>query len=329
MPAVADGSHRVESSNRYRLKLPDGSIIGPLPFADIVRRLVTTALPAETQISRDAGAYMAPAEISELRRYVLNKSDRWTGPSPDRSEHRGGSLRGGELVAETHRLIDERGTGMVHLTHGSRQKRIYFVDGRPGYVASNSADELFGEFLVRRGTLLRMELEMALAMLAEFDGRLGDAVVGLGILRPMQLFHAVRQQVRERFLEAFRWEDGHWYFVENERTAEETIPLAGSEHELLRDAANEVPHRQLKAALAACIDRPLVTAERFDAVALSYRLPVPWLELMRGLEPPTSLSTLLTRERKFGEEALYRLVFMGLRCGLLKLGDGDATPHSA
>ena len=39
---------------------------------------------------------------------------------------------------------------------------------------------------------------MALAMLPRFGGRLGDALVGLGVLRPIELFRAIHDQTQER-----------------------------------------------------------------------------------------------------------------------------------
>ena len=71
-------------------------------------------------------------------------------------------------------------------------------------------EELLGEYLVRNGTCMRMEVDMALAVLGKHGGRLGDALVSLGVLRPAQLFVAVRGQVRDRYLEALRWERGRW-----------------------------------------------------------------------------------------------------------------------
>ena len=53
------------------------------------------------------------------------------------------------------------------------------VDGAPEYVTSNVGHELLGEYLVRNGTCMRMEVDMALAVLPKYGGRLGDALVSL------------------------------------------------------------------------------------------------------------------------------------------------------
>ncbi len=39
------------------------------------------------------------------------------------------------------------------------------------------------------------------AMLPRFNGRLGDALCGLGVLRPIELFRAIHQQMQDRYLE--------------------------------------------------------------------------------------------------------------------------------
>src|SRR6185436_11798394 len=108
---------------------------------------------------------------------------------------------------------------------GSRRKRIYFVEGVPEFVTSTDKSELLGELLVARGQVLRMEVDMALAMLPKFGGRIGDALVGLGVLRPIELFRAIASQTQDRFLEMFSWDDGEIGFVRGARSHEETFPL--------------------------------------------------------------------------------------------------------
>ena len=92
-------------------------------------------------------------------------------------------------------------------------------------IALTGGTGLLGEFLVRNGHCLRMEVEMGLALLPRYGGRLGDALVGLGVLRPVELFRHIAAQVHEKLLDAFRWHTGNWAFVPEVRSQEETFPL--------------------------------------------------------------------------------------------------------
>ena len=168
-----------------------------------------------------------------------------------------GGLPGATLLPVVHRLTRTRETGALYLRDDARKKKLFFVDGRPDFIASTDRNELLGEYLVRHGTCLRMEVDMALAVLSRYDGRLGDALVGLGVLRPVELVRAIQGQVRSRFLEAFRWRTGEWMYVRGARSEEETYQVKEDSCELLRDAACEAHPQELEAALDPVRERVL------------------------------------------------------------------------
>ena len=80
---------------------------------------------------------------------------------------------------------------------------------------------------------------MALAMLPRFGGRIGDALVGLGVLRPIELFRAIASQTQDRFLEMFTWEEGEIGFVRGARSHEETFPLGIDPFQLIARGVRE------------------------------------------------------------------------------------------
>ena len=86
------------------------------------------------------------------------------------------------------RLMTARATGLLVVTIGGIKKEIYVRDGQPEYVSSNVASELFGNYLVTKGVLSDGELAMALAMMPHYGGKLGDTLVGLGLLKPLEVF---------------------------------------------------------------------------------------------------------------------------------------------
>jgi len=81
------------------------------------------------------------------------------------------------------RLMTARATGLLVVAVGGIKKEIYVRDGQPEYVSSNVASELFGNYLVTKGVLSDGELAMALAMMPHYGGKLGDTLVGLGLLK--------------------------------------------------------------------------------------------------------------------------------------------------
>ena len=86
------------------------------------------------------------------------------------------------------RLMTARATGLLVVAVGGIKKEIYVRDGQPEYVSSNVASELFGNYLVTKGVLSDGELAMALAMMPHYGGKLGDTLVGLGLLKPLEVF---------------------------------------------------------------------------------------------------------------------------------------------
>ena len=128
--------------------------------------------------------------VEELRRFLSTPALQWQRRELAEPVWHG-SLASASLLPVVHRITRGHETGVLHLSDGERQKKLYFADGRPDYIASTERLELLGEQLVATNVCLRMEVDMALAVLHRYDGRLGDALVGLGILRPVVLVRAV------------------------------------------------------------------------------------------------------------------------------------------
>ena len=63
-------------------------------------------------------------------------------------------LASGELLPVVHSITSKYETGVLHLWDDVRRKKIYFVDGRPDYVASTTKEGLLGQYLVAAGLCL-------------------------------------------------------------------------------------------------------------------------------------------------------------------------------
>lgn len=115
--------------------------------------------------------------------------------------------------------------GLLVLRKGTTVKEIYLEDGDPEYVASNLPDELFGQYLLKKGVLSDGELSMALAMLPHFSGKLGTVLVALKLLKPMEVMRHLTHQVRHKLLDVFGWEQGSYAFYRNRVFEQDAAPL--------------------------------------------------------------------------------------------------------
>ena len=135
------------------------------------------------------------------------------------------------MLAVLVRVLEHRETGVLFAEReadaageGSR-KELYFVDGRLHHVASSNAHELLGEYLVRRGKLAREELDLALAVLPRYSGRMGDTLISLGLVGPVDIFRAIREQGRDRVADLFSWRTGKLSFYRGQLAPHVEFPL--------------------------------------------------------------------------------------------------------
>ncbi len=308
----------LETPSSWEVRFPDGRVLGPLTFPEVVRRIIGGEIDESVLVARDSGELVPSREIPELQRFLSSNALRWNG-AEIREADRHGDIAPGSVMALVHRITSERETGVLHLWDGRRRKKVYFVDGRPDFVASTARSEMLGEYLVSRKVCLQMEVDMALALLPKYDGRLGDALVGLGVLRPVELFRAVSGQVRERYLEIFRWRSGQWAFRSGARSQEETFPLEQNANELLRDAALAADPTEMESALAPHREKVLERETRPSAPISSYGLPQSWERLL-DVQGDMTLGSIVAREAANGGdvEDVYRAFYLGLSCGLVK-----------
>jgi eukaryotic-like serine/threonine-protein kinase len=195
--------------------LATGETYGPWTFARLVEALSTGEVGPGDSVDY-IGRGSKPVEtIAELARFL---------PSPtQRTRDLDGGAREPDLrlaLSPAHVLLTfarvalGNETGVMFAEHKAlhtgriSRKEVYFVQGKVHHVVSSDASELLGEYLVRRGKLEREELDMALAVLPRYEGRMGDTLIGLGLVTPMEVFRAIREQGRDRCADLFRWNEG-------------------------------------------------------------------------------------------------------------------------
>ncbi len=163
---------------------------------------------------------------------------------------------------------------------------------------------------------------MALAMLPRFGGRLGDALVGIGVLRPIELFRAIHDQTQERLVETFRWKQGELAFARGIRSQEETFPLGVDTYELLgRGVRHGYDAAELEAMLAPIREEVLEPHPAPPVRHEMFRLPEREAAVIEAVAGKTTISRLeaqLVRAGTADPDEVQRAVFLGLACELLR-----------
>lgn len=310
----------VRSPDIYTVRLTDGTQLGPMSYPKLVQLATSGRVHGTTLVGKESAPLVPAQDLPELTRFVTSPALQWKLEELARADA-SGNLAAGALLPVVFRLARDRRTGVLHLWDGERRKKIYFVDGRPEFVGSTERRELLGEWLVENGYCYRMEVDMALALLPRYGGRLGDALVGLGVLRPMELFRAITAQVRDRFLEAFRWRRGRWAFVPDVRSHEETFPLGDSAFGLLREAVATAHLSELEASLTPTWEKVIVRDHAPAIPDVFFELAPSWRCVLDALGAQKTTPAALIASAKtlgFEVEDAYRALVLGLACGLAR-----------
>lgn len=299
--------------------------VGPWSFAELVEALTTGKVGAGDRVSIGGAPARLVRDLPMLLRHLPMATltpltmDARVAQEPDmrRNFAGGGFARG---LAET---AAGRETGLWLCEQGGARKEVYVQNGVPEFVGSNLAGEMLGEFLVARSVISRGELDMALAVLPRFEGRLGDTLVSLGLVEPVHLFQHIATQVREKILDLFTWTAGNAEFYRGVPSPPSRFPLAIDVWELLDEGAS----RRLAEGLeeqrfSARMTTGMETVPQLPAFATENALPQPLLELIDEAKKPVLLPLLAeTLYREGDERRGYRIILLGLMLGLVRWVD--------
>ncbi len=188
-----------------------GQRVGEYGLAELVRAVTTGEIQPTDRLRLDGGEGRSVMAVPEIARHV--PSSRRT-PSARRMTTLEETAKRWELstrsmVSVLAEVLRDRESGLLLCERGEVRKEVYLEEGVPAFVTSNQPTELIGEQLVSDGVVARHELDLALAALSRYDGRLGEALVGMGLLHPVELVHHLSEHSRQRLLQLFEWTDGH------------------------------------------------------------------------------------------------------------------------
>ena len=205
---------------------------GPWTFAQLVEALATGEVGRGDKCGYMGRALKPVEDIEDLLRFLPPKSvttNQVTGPgSPDFRD----DLTTTSMLDVLLRVLENHETGVLFAegTPGSggeaSRKELYFLEGRLHHVASSNASELLGEYLVRRGRIEREELDLALAVLPRYGGRIGDTLIALGLAGPLDIVRTIREQGRDRVADLFTWKQGKMSFYRGQSAPHVEFPLA-------------------------------------------------------------------------------------------------------
>ncbi len=207
----------------------DGTELGPWTFARLMEALATGQVVRGDRVDFVSRGFLPVEEIEELVRFFPASDPTTTninGPGkPDFRDTIGPRTMLDTLV----RVLAGQETGVLFVERaeddGSGKKELYFVGGRLHHVASTNASELLGQYLVRRNKLAREELDLALAVLPRYGGRMGDTLISMGLVSAVDIFRAIREQGRDRVADLFLWRGGELVFYRGHTAPHVEFPL--------------------------------------------------------------------------------------------------------
>ncbi|MFO0740751.1 MAG: serine/threonine-protein kinase [Labilithrix sp.] len=317
----------------------DGTELGPWPFARLMEALATGQVERGDRVDFVGRGLRLVEEMEEFARFFPSPPSSTStaqiqGPGqPDLKDHIGPDT----ILKMLMLVLAQRETGVLfaerpklppgpHDDAPSRggRKELYFVSGKLHHVASSNAQELLGEYLVRRGKLGREELDLALAVLPRYSGRMGDTLISMGLVGPVDIFRAIRDQGRDRVADLFLWNGGQLAFYRGHTAPHVEFPLdlelpalmlAGLETAKPGDAILNA-HRD-------DLDRMLSPApERDDLFAFDSVIWPPAVTSVRELlRRPTKVRDLLQyaqKHRNFPAGDILRAVEILLAAGLIE-----------
>ena len=158
---------------------------------------------------------------------------------------------------------------------------------------------------------------MGLALAPRYGGRLGDALVGLGVLRPVELVRAVVDQMRRRFVELVGWKHGYLSFTHGALSRDEdTMPEAFNAVELIaRGIVENYTYDDLVKVLAPIEGALIVPVPRSAVSIASLKLAPRETAVLEGITGQQTLGQIASDAVMRGtsdREGTLRAVFVGL-----------------
>lgn len=121
-------------------------------------------------------------------------------------------------------LATGKKTGVLECKTSTRQKEIAFKDGNIVFASSvNSAEDLLGNMLLKRGRISKADLERAINLHKQTGRQLGTTLIDMGLFEKQEITECLKLQIEEIVYNLFSWQEGD--FVLHEGAAPKNAPF--------------------------------------------------------------------------------------------------------
>ena len=147
------------------------------------------------------------------------------------------------LLSEEIRSVLAMGkTGILEVASRQAGKGIYFRAGQVVFASSNLEEDRLGESLIRLGRISRADFAAAYRLeMGRRKRRIGQALVGAGLISEDELGKLVAHQVESIILSLFHWTSGEMRFHESNDAVPQDLSLDLSTHRLLLEGIRVYP----------------------------------------------------------------------------------------
>jgi serine/threonine-protein kinase len=310
-------------ASTFRVRSEDAGAFGPITINNLMTLLRTRGVTPWEEVSIDGATWetIANSAVGQLVPGLLEEETEqplYEGPVS--------RLRVPQLMYE---LCIQRAVGKLKLLQGSILKEVYFQNGMPVHLNSNIKSELLASVMLQRNMLQPKTLQAALAYTKERGGKLGDALVSMGLLKPHDLYRVLELQFRQRFLEVFTWRSGWYEFYEGHPAPSDTIPINDDAVQLLMGAVRaQYDLATLKEIFHAHLDRILVLQQNPHITHHNLRLNSRELRIYTYLETGITLRETLERFGKSANDyvSILQVVFVLHQTDLLAFRERKHAP---
>lgn len=260
----------------------------------------------------DAVAHRAHTEMQRTAATVTEEKKKIL----DKDLPMSGSLMEVKLPRFLFALYQQRAQGRLTLETENQTQEIYIKDGMPVMVLSPQPGPLaLGNMLTETGKITHEQRDRLVAKARNDQRRLGEVLLGEGLITPHELFEALLSQLENKLMSLFAWQDGLYRYEDGVSAADDMPPFNFDLTRLLFKGLQEsLPIEQVEIQLRRYGQYPVVRSN--PDVDLRKLLTDPRENRLIGyFDGETSLNEILRLSRReTGNSAvtLYSLLQLGL-----------------
>jgi tetratricopeptide (TPR) repeat protein len=209
-----------------------------------------------------------------------------------------GSLETQPLPSLLLGLYRRRASGRLDLERDGVRKRIWLRDGVPVLAESNLSSESLGIQLLDAGRITREDYARVVETVRERRCREGAALLALELVRPQELFVALKEQLRRRLLDCFGWPRGSFAFDPEDPPAPDAAAFRSDPVALVHEGVSVhwSPSR-LREALGPHVGSYAVPTRRFEVLGRRLHQDSDVERLLAALDGTRTLETALADAR--------------------------------